>query len=169
MSDLADRVIEWLKTYPSTKRRIELISFELSSCPMISENEIIESMALSAHLEGQGYNHGGHPSDKTMAIALHYKGKMWSIEDDMKREMRQELRALKSDLDRLEHYVSILKKREGDVIRLLYFEQKTWFEAEEELRVSKQTLSRCRKSAIRELVSMFSMVEHIGVADSVDH
>ena len=80
--------------------------------------------------------------------------------------IRRELQLLEVELNRLEHYVSLLAKPKVDVIKLLYFERKSWDEIAAELSLSKQTLSRYRKSAITELASMFSFLH--GVKSSED-
>jgi len=154
-------VIERLRTYPEIKRRIGQLRFELDNFPVIDECDFIESLALGAHPDGQGYRHGGHPSDKTMAIALQYKNIKREREDDSYFDIKRELRSLEPEARRLEHYVSILGSPETDAIRLLYFERKTWDEAAHQLNTSRQTLSRYRKSAINGLASMYAALSGI--------
>ena len=88
MSEITNKVIELLKTYPSMKRRIEQLRFELENPSMIDDKEFIESLALGAHTERQGYRSSGHLSDKTMAIALQYR----NIKEDMEFEMFSAIR-----------------------------------------------------------------------------
>jgi len=72
---------------------------------------------------------------------------------------KRELRALESAVNRLEHYVSLLDENKAAVIRVLYFEHKTWDDAAHELHISRQTLSRYRNGAIGDLTLMYSAIK----------
>ena len=126
MSEITNKVTELLKNYPSMKRRIEQLRFEMENPAVMDDKEFIESLALGAHTEGQGRRGGGHLSDKTMAIALQYKNIKEDMEIEMFSAIRRELNMLEVELSRLERYVSLLDKPKADVIRLLYFERKSW-------------------------------------------
>jgi len=73
MSFYAETVVERLKSYKPTLRRIEQLRYELDNPSFIDENDVIESLALGIDSEGQVRKHGGYMSDKTMAIALQYR------------------------------------------------------------------------------------------------
>jgi len=161
MTEVTSKVVERLKTYTSKKRRIGQLYYELENLPIIDDSEVIESFALGARPDGQGYRHGGHPSDKTMAIALQYKNIKREFEDDLYWEIKRELRTLESEVNRLEHYVSLLGNHEMDAIRLLFFERITWDEATQRLNISRQTLSRHRNSAIKGLAVMYSTLTSV--------
>jgi len=161
MSEEYDEVLGRLKSYRSAKRKIEQLQFELRNHQSISEDELIESIALGFRLGGGGYSRG-HLTDKTMAIALHYKGAMKKMGDETKRDILKELCRLVIEVDRLERYVSLLEEREREVVTMLFFEGKKWAEAWDKLDISKQALSSCRKSAINQLASMYSLVKNIG-------
>lgn len=171
MTDSINAVIGRLKSYSTMKRRLEQLCFELDNLPVVNECDFIESLALGIRPDGQGYRHGGHPSDKTMAIALQYKNIMRECENDSYMEIRRELRLLEAEVHRLEYYVSLLVNHEMDAIRSLFFEQKTWDEAAQQLSISRQTLSRHRNSAIRELAAMYATINggtcHEGIARPV--
>jgi len=158
MSETIIKVVDRLKAYPAMKRRLDQLCFELDNIPVVNESDFIESLALGVRPEGQGYRHGGHPSDKTMAIALQYKNIKRECEDEAYWEIKRELRSLESEVRRIEYYVSLLDKQQSDVIRLLYFERKTWEDAEIEMQISRRTLFKHRKNALNELVSMFSVL-----------
>ena len=162
MSVSKEKVIELLKSYPAMKRRIEFLRFELGNIPVIGTRELIESLALGVNPDGQGFHYGGHPSDKTLAIALQYENIQMNMERDTKSEIRQELRLLEYDVTRLEFYVSLLDEREANAVRELYFNssQKTWAEAKDKLSISARTLLRYRRSAIDKLVEMYSVSDN---------
>jgi len=166
MTDITKKVVGLLKSYPAKKRRIEQLLYEMGSKQIIDENELIGSMALGAHTESQRYQNGGHLSDRTAAIALHYNNVRIHMEGDIASDIRSELRVLIKDVDRLEYYVSLLGKNEADVIRLLYFEGKHWADTEECLNISERTLFRLRKSAIKELASMYELLQSVGNAEN---
>ena len=125
MNEITKRVVKLLKAYPSMKRRIEQLRFEIDHYYTIDESELIESLALGASADGQGFKYGGHPSDKTMAIALQYKGIKNRIESEALGDIRSELRMLEAEVTRLEFYVSLLDKLESDILRLKYFEKRS--------------------------------------------
>lgn len=152
-----ERVVELLKSYPAMKRRIEFLRFELGNIPVIGTRELIESLALGVNPDGQGFHYGGHPSDKTLAIALQYEGIQMNMERDTRSEIRQELRLLEAEVARLEFYITLLDDREANVIKSLYFEQNTWAEVITNLHTSERSVSRRRKDAICKLAEMYSV------------
>jgi len=157
MPEATEKVEEILKSYTSMKRRIEQLRFELGHSGIISERELIESLALGVHTEGVRFSNS-HLSDRTMAIALRYKDEMSRMGVETIIDVNSELCVLETEINRLEYYVSLLDKNEEAAIRLLYFERRSWPEAAEELNISKRTLFRYRKSAIEELASMYSLL-----------
>jgi len=148
-------VLGLLKSYPDSKRRIEQLRYELEHSQIISEHELIEHMALGSHTVER--INGGHVSDRTMAIALKYKDSLNEIERETIIDINRELHILETEVDRLEYYVSLLEKKEADVIRALYFVRKSWEAAVSEMHISRQTLIRRRKRAIGVLESMYSL------------
>jgi len=50
--------------------------------------------------------------------------------------------------------VAQLEKKQAEVIRKYYFEEKTWPEIQKEMRISSRTLSKYRDDALDALVSM---------------
>ena len=161
MSDLYDEVLGWLESYDAMRRKVEMLQYELWGFEGICADEMIEGIALGARLGGGGFSRG-HPSDKTMAIALHYTGQIARMEGEARSEIANELRRARIKVERLELYVSLLRGRERKVVRMLYFEGKSFADAEGELGLSQRTLSSCRKSAINQLASMYSLVKNIG-------
>lgn len=159
MDEIETGVLRRLKSYPAMKRKLEQLRYELENSVTVDETDIIESLVLGAHNEGQLRCKNAHLSDKTMAIAMQYKDIRKHMENESICDIRRELRTLEAEVNRLEYYVSLLDKRGATVIRLLYFERRSWEEAGDEMRVSERTLSRYRKSAINELVSMFSLID----------
>jgi DNA-directed RNA polymerase specialized sigma subunit len=93
-----------------------------------------------------------------MAIALEYKGVLGRMEKETIINVNKELCSLEAEVDRLECYVSLLDTNEAAVIRLLYFERKSWSDTGEELKISRRTLFRYRKSALEVLASMYSPI-----------
>lgn len=157
MTEIASEVIGLLKSYQTMKRWTEQLRYELGSSGIISEKELIECMALGSHTEGQGYRNN-HLSDRTMAIALSYKDDIDRMRHGTHIDIIKELFSIEKEIERLEYYVSLLGENEATVVRLLYFERRTWDEAEKALNVSNRTIFNYRKRAIKGLVSMYSLL-----------
>jgi DNA-directed RNA polymerase specialized sigma subunit len=155
----AKSVIECLKSYTSIKQQIEQLRFELTTYSAVDENELIESLALGTRLEGVSNRSSSHLSDKTMAIALKYKKIKEEMEFESKGSIARQLRVLEAEIDRLEYYVSLLDKQKAAVIRLRYFEKKSWPDIEAELQISQRTIFRYRKEAVERLEYMYSLLD----------
>ena len=165
MTENTAKVIELLKSYTAMKRRIEQLRFELDNCYTIGEGELIENLALGVNPDGRGYKCGGHPSDKTLAIASRYRGIKNRMESEALGDIWRELRLFEVEVARLEHYVSLLPDMEGEVIKSIFFERKSWAETQGAMMVSEKTLSRHRKRAIDELAMMYSYLDGIKPAE----
>ena len=165
MTDEKSKVMELLKSWPSKKRQIEQLRYEIEHPALLGEKELIESLALGVNSPGEGVSNSGHISNKTMAIALQYQDIMQRINNETISGIIAELRSLEAEVSRLEYYVSLLDERKATAIRLLYFEQKSWNVTESELHVSKGTLSACRNDALSDLTKMYSYLSGVREKD----
>ncbi len=142
-----------LKTYPKLQKKINLLEYERLHPNRVSQDEVISGLALAHPLEG-GTGQPGHISDKTMQIALNFQDEADRLNYATILEIDQELQMLRNRIHKLEFYVSQLDKRQAEVIRKYYFEEKTWPEIQKELRVSSRTLVKRRDDALDALASM---------------
>lgn len=141
--DAREDVIALLKMYPKLQRKVRLLEYERLHPPKVSQNEVINGLALSHPLDG-GTSSAGHISDKTMQIALNFQDETDRLNYATVLEIDQELHILKNRIAKLEFYVEQLDKKQADVIRKYYFEEKTWPEIQKEMHISSRTLSKYR-------------------------
>ena len=147
-----------LRRYSSDTRRIGQLQYELEHLSPISENELISSLALHSPGEGQINR---QISDKTMRIALEYQCTMEKMNTETVTDIRQELRILRVETGRLEHYVSLLGNPKTRIITAHYFMHISIVDLAKEFDVSKSTISRSHNNALDELWTMYSFLDSI--------
>lgn len=155
-------VVGLLESYQKREKQIELLHYELSHPARVSENEIIAALAL-AHGNGERGRPGGHASDKTLYIALNYQARADHINDDTAEEIVGQLVTLEREQERLNYYVSLLRPRHAQLLRLLFFERYSQEECANKLGIATRTVRRIKNEAITELVEMYSFAD--GVAN----
>ena len=146
-------VVELLESYQKRSKQIELLHYELSHPTDISENEMIGALAL-AHDDGVGS--GGHISDKTLYIAMNYQQRTKNANQGTRAEIVSQLIELEDQQERLSYYVSLLKARHAELLRLLYFEGYSQEECAKKLAIATRTVRRIKDDAIDELAEMYS-------------
>lgn len=70
-------------------------------------------------------------------------------------EIAQRLLDLETEQDRIRYYVSLLEKREAEIIRLFYMEQMTLDNIEQAMHLSAKTLRKLKNQAVDALVAMY--------------
>ncbi len=140
-------VIALLKTYPQLKKKINLLEYERQHPAQVSSQEVISGLAL-AHPISEGPGAAGHISNKTMQIALNFQEETDRLNYATVMEIDQELAILRSRIEKLEFYVAQLDKRQAEVIRKYYFEEKTWPELQKEMHASSRTLVKRRDDGL---------------------
>lgn len=117
---------------------------------------MIGALAL-AHGEGGGT--GGHISDKTLYIAMNYQQRTENAKQETRTEIVSQLVELESQQERLSYYVSLLKARHAELLKLLYFEGFSQEECAKKLDIATRTVRRIKDDAIDELAEMYSFTE----------
>ncbi len=140
-------------------QQIALLHYELKHPAHISPDEMIGAMNLT-HGEGGG-RAAGHISDKTRYIALNYREKADALNAEALSDTATRLAELEREQDRLTYYVSLLSKREADVLRLTYFEGLSQAEVAAELGIATRTVQSAKARAIDELVEMYAFAAEI--------
>lgn len=157
-------VISLLESYQKRSKQIELLHYELSHPSHVSHNEMIEALSL-AHGEGGG-GHGYHASDKTLYIALNYQDCVDYMNGESIDEISSQLVLLEQKQERLKYYVSLLDKRQEEVIKLFYFEGMTQDEVAERMSVSVRYIRSIKAKAINDLVFMYEYVNGLNQGGS---
>lgn len=151
--NMKEHVVNLLKTYPERERKVALLHYELEHTAYTSGDEMIGAMALG-HREGTSHS-DGHISDKTLYIALNYQLKADKLNADTRKEIVDQLVKLEQEQRRLEYYVSLLEKRQALVIRMAYFEGKTWEDVAEKVGVIMRTVHKIKNRALEQLAEMY--------------
>lgn len=103
-----------------------------------------------------GNSSKNHISNKTMYIALNYQEKMEQMNAEAANNIAQRLLELEAEQDRIRYYVSLLAKRETEIIRLFYFEGFSWEETAEKVGVALRSVYKIKNKAIDHLVDLYT-------------
>lgn len=123
--DMKEQVVKLLEGYTERERQIALLHYEMQHTASISPEEVIGSMSLGHSDDIGGGSSRGHISNKTAYIALNYQERIDHLKTESLTEIAECLMELEAVQDRLRYYVTLLEKREAEVIRLFYFEGHT--------------------------------------------
>lgn len=155
MNSIDQYVVELLETCREREQQILALRYELSHPAKISLTEMIEMMSLS---RGDGTGHSnGYVSNKTLHIALNYQEDTVKLNEDTVNEIITRLMELEQTQDRLKYYVSLLEKRQAEIIRLFYFEGCNQDEAAKRLGIVPRTIRRIKKEAVAKLAELYSL------------
>ena len=151
-----DMIMKKLENYRSVKKKLDLLSYELSHPAQITENEYLSAVAtgtsrMDAQVRGNGPN-----LDKTLGLAVSYREKTEQINSDIVSEVFREWRELKAEIDRLDFYMGLLEPEHGQILRQYYVQGKKWHEIEEETNTPRRTIMRWRNEAVEHLTEMYN-------------
>ena len=152
--------ISLLETYSKRERQIDLLHYEIRHTARVSSEEMIDGMSLG-HGDGMGGGKG-HISNKTMYIALNYQEKMEQMNEESANEIAECLLKLETEQNRLRHYVSLLEKREAEVLRSFYFEGYSWEETANRVGVVLRSAYKIKNKAINHLAELYAFKTSLG-------
>ena len=152
--------ISLLETYSKREQQIDLLHYEMRHTARVSSEEIIDGMSLG-HGDGMGGSKG-HISNKTMYIALNYQEKMEHMNEESANEIAECLLKLETEQNRLRHYVSLLEKREAEVLRSFYFEGCSWEETAKRIGVVLRSAYKIKNKAISHLTELYAFKTGLG-------
>lgn len=156
---MEERVIQLLKSYPDRERQIAALHYKMQHNAQVTSDEVIAAMSLG-HGDGVGGSGKGHISDKTMYIALNYKERVDRMNTEAANEIARCLLELEAEQDQLRYFVSLLEKREAEVLRLTYFKGINQDSISKLLGVVPRTMRRIKKDAIGKLAEMYAFTEN---------
>lgn len=154
-TDMKKKVTQLLETYSDRERQIALLHYEMQHSARISPEEMIDGMSLG-HGDGMGGSSTGHISNKTMYIALNYQERMDRLNAEVVSEIAQRLLELEAEQDRIRYYVSLLDKREAEVIRSFYIDGCAWEEIAREIGVALRTVHKIKNRGIDHLTELYA-------------
>lgn len=159
-NDMETYVINLLETSRERKRKIALLHYELEHPAHTTEAEMISAMALG-HSDGSNGRHtDSYISDKTLYIALNYQERADKLNAGIKEEIVAQLVELEQKQNRLNYYITLLNKRQADIIRLIFFDGYAQNEVARKLAIVSRTVRRIKEEAIDKLVDMYSFAEN---------
>lgn len=151
-----EMIVEKLKMYPMLQEKLSLLRFELSNVTHISENDVLDSLAYRSSTREVIAGKNSDNRDRMMKMALSYTDLSIQMNTETIEEICQELDEVKSQVDRMDYYMSLLTPEQKQVLQLCFFQRKTWSDIEEESGYSRRTLTKRRNEAIRRLVQMYN-------------
>ena len=154
-AETAKYVIRLLERYQEDTRKMEALRYELSHPERVTPEEVIESMNFG-HGDGDGSGASkGHISNKTLYIAANYMDRTYDHNTEASNEVVDLLCSMEEDRRRLLHYISLLDKKDEEVIRETYIELKSREELSERFHVSTKSISAMRKQAVERLCKLY--------------
>ena len=148
-----------LEDYLIMEREMAVLQFELEHPALVSEEEMQEAINY-AKGDGLGGTKG-YISDKTMYIALNYQQMTERLNKENMTGISTRLMNLKQEVTRLKYYISLLDLRQSQVLRQVYFEQRTNEEVAKHMNLAPRTVQDIKRRAIDALTEMYNVVSDL--------
>lgn len=156
-AEMKNYVIKLLETYHDRERKIAVLRYDLEHPSEVGVTEQIEAMNYGS---GEGVGHSkGHISNKTLYIALNYEEQAKQLNAESAKEIADELFVLERRQKKLLYYISLLEKRQAEVVRMVYMEGVSTKKAAEQHGLTVRTIERIRKDAVDNLAEMYAYSE----------
>ena len=156
-ADMKSYVSELLEGYRARERKIAVLRYDLEHPSEVGVTEQIEAMNYGS---GEGVGHSkGHISNKTLYIALNYEEQAKQLNAESAKEIADELFILERRQKKLLYYISLLEKRQAEVVRMVYMEGVSTKKAAEQHGLTVRTIERIRKDAVDNLAEMYAYSE----------
>lgn len=153
-AEMKNYVIKLLETYHDRERMIAVLRYDLGHPAKVNSSEQIEAMN---YRRGDDIgNVKGHISNKTLYIALNYEEQAERLNAEAAREVADELFGLEQQQKELLYYVSLLEKRQANVIHLIYMERLSTKAVAERYSLTGRTIDRIKREAIEDLAEMYA-------------
>ena len=156
-AEMKNYVIKLLETYHDRERKIAVLRYDLEHPSEVGVTEQIEAMNYGS---GEGVGHSkGHISNKTLYIALNYEEQAKQLNAESAKEIADELFILERRQKKLLYYISLLEKRQAEVVRMVYMEGVSTKKAAEQHGLTVRTIERIREDAVDNLAEMYAYSE----------
>lgn len=158
-AEMKNFVIKLLETYHDRERMIAVLRYDLEHPARVNGSEQIEAMNYG---RGDGIgNAKGHISNKTLYIALNYEEQAGRLNAEAAGEVADELFELEQQQRKLLYYVSLLEKRQANVVHLIYMERLSTKTVAERYALTSRTIDRIKREAIEKLAEMYAYSDRI--------
>ncbi len=148
-------VVNKMRGYAFLRQKRQLLEYELSHTVSISEEELLDTLAVGTSMRSVPVKNSDGNRDRVLDLATSYRGKAEKPNREAHNKVAQEWKAVRSKLDRLDFYMSLLTSEQREILRLCYMERLTWQEIEEKTGYSRPTLVHRRTEAIEKLTEMY--------------
>lgn len=153
-TEMSQFVLKLLESYNERERKIAVLRYNLTHPVRVDRTEQIEAMNFG---HGDGFGHStGHVSNKTLYIALNYEEQADRMNAEAVQEIANELFALECEQKRLNYYISLLDKRQTEVIRLVFIEGVPTKEVAARFSLTYRTIDRIKRAAVESLAEMYA-------------
>lgn len=160
MREHSGQVVELLEAYSATKKKIDLLQYELERTKAVPSSEFMIAMTFGQR-SMEDHRPTGDISDPTLRIAMNYESAAERLKSEAVKDIIFELEPLKETVERLEHYVSLLEKRQMILIKSIYFDGCSLDAAAEKIGIAPRTARTIKKNALEELTRMYEYVRRI--------
>ena len=140
-TDMRAHVLQLLKSYQDQEHKIALLHYELKHLANISPDGVITAMS---------YAHGdstsrrlGHICNKTLYIALNYQEQTDKLNTGTVNEIARQLMDLERVQAQLDYCISLLDRRQKQVILALYIEGLKMEGIEQRLNILQKRFENC--------------------------
>jgi len=138
-------VVTMLENYGELTRQAAQLEFEIQNYrPVVTSEDIIDTMIFGQNSDGVAVQTKTGSSDKTAGIALSYNERADSLNIKELDTLHDDLYAVTVQTARIRHYISLLDKRQSDILTKIYIEGMTLLDTAEMLGLSRATVQRNR-------------------------
>ncbi len=145
-----------LRSYPAMKQEIMVLEFEMNRFSATLHPKVIEDIVLS-HSDGEWVNASYH-SDTTADIAIEHFD---SLINGEYHALRALIGNMRSELHRMDYYLSLLPQKEAAIIKMFYLDGLTWEQISEKTLLAIRTLQRHKDKALTQLAHFYSIVDKL--------
>ena len=155
-----------MRNYKEVVATINMLKFELQHFQGVTDEEAIEALTFKNENVERIQTSG--TSEKTARVGLIYKEYAKRINSESKTEVINTIVPLESEIKMLETAVEGLSYQECNVIKELYFTNKSLSQVAGELAMSERSVRYIRDAAIKRLNAIYGRFNKISLGGTTD-
>lgn len=155
--EMKKKVEELLETSWDREWKIAALEFLQKNPSLETKTDQIEAMTF-ARGDDIGYTKG-RISNKTAFIALNYEERVNQLNTEYVTDVSEALHKEESKQKPLKLYISLLEKRQAEVLWMLFFKKIPTVQVAKHYQLSTRTITRIKNDAIAKLVEMYEYTE----------
>ena len=150
-------IVDYLGRWRAQNRKISVLRYELEQCAHITPGEMIDVMNYSRTNDVDRTKI--RTSNDPRYIAPNYRERAQQINDEIMKEISDQLAELEREQDRMDHYISLLDERGKTILKMYYLEGVTMTAIADKFYLTERTIERSKKRAIDELAEMYAFTQ----------